>query len=118
MDLHELDRERRRLAQTLPPLHEVLRASLFERSRRCGKPNCHCADPEDPGHPVVCVSLLLPDGKPSQVSVPRTLVPVAEAWVENARYWLDAIEKISAINHELLRRRWVEPPPGEGDAPP
>lgn len=108
-----LDRERRRLARKLPPLHEVLRASLFQRSRRCGKPNCHCADPEDRGHALVCVSLSLPEGKSAQVSVPPRLVPVAEAWIHNYQRWLEAVEEISAINHELLRRRWVEPPSGE-----
>lgn len=112
MDPLKLDRERRRLARGLPPLHEVLRASLFERSRRCGKPNCRCADPDDPGHAVVCVSLSLPEARTSQVSLPRTLVPVAEGWIDNYRRWLEAVEEISAINHELLRRRWVEPPSG------
>jgi hypothetical protein len=113
MDRAELDRERRRIAKALPPTHELLRASLFERSRRCGKPNCRCADPEDPGHGVVCVSLSLPDGKSSQVSLPRNLVPVAEAWIDHYRQWLQAIEEISAINHELLRRRWVDPTSSE-----
>lgn len=114
MSRAELERQRRRLARHLPPLEEVLRGSLFERSRRCGKPNCRCADPDDPGHAVVCVSRSLPQGKNAQVTLPRGLVPVAEGWVQNFQRWLEAMEQISAINHELLRRRWVEPPDGEG----
>jgi len=47
MDSGDMDRERRRLARNLPPLHEILRASLFERSRSCGKPSCHCAESDD-----------------------------------------------------------------------
>jgi hypothetical protein len=113
MNRDEMERERARLAGSLPPLGEVLRASLFERSVRCGKRSCHCADPEDVGHPVVCVSRALPGGKSSQVSLPRRLVPVAEEWIGNYQRWLEAVEEISAINHELLRRRWVEPPPDE-----
>jgi hypothetical protein len=111
MTPEEMDRERRRLARDLPPLHEVLRASLFERSRSCGRPTCHCADADDPGHPTTYVSLSLPGGRPSQVSLPRRLVPVAEAWTQNYQRWLEAVERISALNHELLRGRWVEPPP-------
>ena len=111
MDPHEIERERRRLAQGLPPIEEVLRASLFERSVRCGKSTCHCADPEDPGHPTTYVSLSLPGGRTSQVSLPRRLVPVAEAWTQNYQRWLEAVERISALNHEILRGRWVEPPP-------
>ena len=114
MGRRELERERRRLARTLPPLEEVLRASLFERARRCGKPNCRCAQPDDRGHAVVCVSLALPDGTPSQVSLPRVLVPRAEVWIANYQRWRESVEQISAINHELLRQRWVEPLPGEG----
>lgn len=109
-----LDRERKRLAIGLPPLHEVLRASLFERSRRCGRANCRCAESDDGGHPVVCVSLSLRGANPSQVSLTRRLVPVAEGWIGNYQRWLEAVERISAINHELLRQRWIEPPSSEG----
>ena len=114
MTSKQLLQERRRLARDLPPIEEVLRASLFERGVRCGKPNCHCADPDDGGHRTAYVGLSLPEGKTSQITVPRSLVPVAEAWVGNGRRWLEVIERISAINHELLRRRWVEPPSGQG----
>ena len=107
-------RERRRLTADLPSLEEVLRASLFERAVRCGKANCHCAGEDDPGHRVAYVGLSLPGGKTSQVSLPQELVPVAERWIDNYRRWLEAVEQISAINHELLRRRWVEPPPSGG----
>jgi hypothetical protein len=110
-DPKKIERERRRLTLDLPPIEEVLRASLFERAVRCGKANCHCADPDDPGHRTTYVSLALPDGKTSQVSLPRELVPVAGAWIDNYRRWLEAVERISALNHELLRGRWVEPPP-------
>jgi hypothetical protein len=113
MNRRDLERERRRLARQLPPVEETLRASLFERSRRCGKPNCHCAEPGDPGHAVVCVSLALPQGSPSQVSLPRQLVSRAQRWIDNYQRWLESVEQISAINHELLRQRWVEPLSGE-----
>lgn len=110
----DIERERKRLARHLPPIEEVLRASLFERAVRCGKPSCHCADPEDPGHRTAYVSLSLPGGRTSQVSLPQELVPVAEAWIDNYKRWLEAVERISAINHELLRGRWVEPPGEKG----
>lgn len=117
-DPKRIKRERRELTRDLPPIEQVLRASLFERAVRCGKASCHCADPEDPGHPTTYVSLALPEGKTSQVSLPRKLVPVAEAWIDNYRRWLEAVERISALNHELLRGRWVElpaPPPQQSE---
>lgn len=110
-----MKRQRSRLARHLPPIEEVLRASLFERSRPCGRPTCHCADPDDSGHRSAYVSLSLPEGRSAQVSLPRRLVPVAERWIHNYQRWLEAVEEISALNHELLRKRWVEPPPQERD---
>lgn len=107
-DAQEIQRERRRLVHDLPPVGEVLRASLFERAVRCGKASCHCADPDDPGHRTTYVGLSLPGGRTSQVSLPQRLVPVAEAWIGNYKRWLEAVERISAFNHELLRQRGVD----------
>jgi len=40
---------RSRMAQ-LVSSHWFLRGTLSERSGKCGKPTCHCAKPNDPGH--------------------------------------------------------------------
>jgi hypothetical protein len=41
-------KRRHRLARGLPPIEQILRGSLSETYKRCGRPNCHCAD--GPGH--------------------------------------------------------------------
>ena len=105
----QLEQKRVRRAQRAPELTHVLRGSLFERSRRCGVPSCHCASGS--GHPVVCVGVTLPGGKNVQVSVPPELVPVVRQWTKNYRRLWKLIEDISAINRELLRGRLVDPPP-------
>ena len=43
-----LRRRRQALERQLPPLKAILRGSLIERYKRCGKPGCKCAD--GPGH--------------------------------------------------------------------
>ena len=43
-----LRRRRQALLRKLPPLKAILRGSLIERYKRCGKPGCKCAD--GPGH--------------------------------------------------------------------
>ena len=104
---HRLEQQRARLAQQAPDLTQVLRGSLFERTRRCGVATCHCATGE--GHPVVCVGVTMPGGKGMQVTVPSELVPVVRLWTENYRRVWELIEEVSAVNRELLRERLVEP---------
>ena len=42
-------RERRRqLAQDMPPTEQVMRGTLSQAYKRCGRPNCRCVD--GPGH--------------------------------------------------------------------
>ena len=43
-----LRRRRRRIVRDLPPIEQVLRGTLVETYKRCGRQNCHCA--EGPGH--------------------------------------------------------------------
>ena len=48
--LSELEAERDRLYAQLAAVGDFRRGSVSENYRRCGKPNCACADPEHPGH--------------------------------------------------------------------
>ena len=48
MTRSRLETRRRKLTQQAPDLAQLVRGSLFERTRRCGRPTCHCAD--GPGH--------------------------------------------------------------------
>jgi hypothetical protein len=46
----ELEAERNRLYAQLAGLGDFRRGSVSENWRRCGKPNCACAQPGHPGH--------------------------------------------------------------------
>ena len=92
---------RRRVMARLPPFEGVLRGSVIVRSLRCGKPGCRCAEGE--GHRATYLSVTHAGGRTEQISVPLDLVPLVERQVANYRAWWNAIEKVSAINRELLR---------------
>jgi hypothetical protein len=94
---------RRRVVQGLPDLEEVLRGSVLVRRIRCGKPSCHCA--RGAGHPNTSLSVSFRGGRTEQLSLPPELVPLARRQVANYRKWWSAVEKISALNRELLRQR-------------
>lgn len=99
-------RERRaHLIAQLPALDQVIRGSLFERTRRCGTPSCHCATGE--GHATTYLGVTLGPGKTEQVTVPRDLVPVVRGWTENYQRLWSLLEEVSTINRELLRQRDV-----------
>jgi len=95
--------QRRRALQKLPPIEEILRGTVLVRELRCGKPTCHCASGER--HRVTYLTVTLAGGRTEQISLPATVAPLAQCWVANYRKWWDAVERISAINRQLLRRR-------------
>src|SRR5260370_24061754 len=48
--LRELESRRAGLFTRLAAIGDFRRGSITENSRRCGKPNCACAQPDHPGH--------------------------------------------------------------------
>jgi hypothetical protein len=99
-----LKRERqRRVLAKLPPLEEVLRGSVVVRFLRCGKPGCHCAQSE--GHRASYFCVTLPGGKTEQISLPADLIPLVARGIATYHAWWAAVEKISALNRDEIRRQ-------------
>lgn len=96
---------RERLIRKLPPLSRVIRGSLIERRLRCGKPYCHCAEGE--GHHVWYLTVTFAGGRTEQVTVPERWVATVRGWLRNYERWWEILEEVSAINRELLRKRWL-----------
>lgn len=48
--LEELEAQRARLYEQMAATGDFRRGSVSENYRRCGKANCRCAQPGDPGH--------------------------------------------------------------------
>ena len=93
--------QRRRAIEKLPPIEEVLRGTIIERSVRCGQPNCRCASGEL--HTATVYTVTFPGGRTEQISFPAAVVPTVRAWVANYQRWWEIIEKVSAINRDLVR---------------
>ena len=101
-----LRKRRRALLRQLPPLQAVLRGSLIERYKRCGKPGCKCGD--GPGHgPKYYLSVSYPGLRPQMDYVPQDSHPQIAEFVANYHRAREILETISEINRELLRRREV-----------
>ena len=98
-----LRQRRQGLANQLPPVTETLRGSLVERYVTCGNPACKCAKGERHG-PVWYLTVTLGPGKTTGGIVGSDKVEQVRSWVQNYQKVKDHLEKISAINRELLRR--------------
>ena len=94
---------RARVRGRLPPFEDIIRGSVFTRHMRCGKPTCRCA--RGVLHRATYLGVSFARGHTVQISLPPALVGTARRGVASYRAWWQAIETISAINRELLRRR-------------
>jgi hypothetical protein len=101
--MNRLIERRRRLLVQLPPLDEVLRGSLVERSVRCGKPSCRCASGEL--HAAVYLSVTHRGGRTEQISVPRELVASVRHGIAVYQKWWEILEQVASVNRDLLRQR-------------
>jgi hypothetical protein len=99
-----LRKRRRALLHQLPPLQAILRGSLIERYKRCGKPGCKCAD--SPGHgPKYYLSVSYPGLRPQMDYVPQEAYAQTAEFLANYHRAREILEAICEINRELLRRR-------------
>ena len=101
----ELEQQRSRLVAQLSQLGDLRPGSVTGIVRRCGKPTCHCAQPEDPGHGPTLRLTYKDQGKtisealPSPASVRKAEREIAEfrKFQELSRSFLDVNEKICRL---------------------
>ena len=99
-----LRKKRDALLRQLPPLQAILRGSLIERFKRCGKPGCKCA--EGPGHgPKYYLSVSYPGLRPQMDYLQQELYEQTAEFLANYHRAREIMEAICEINRELLRRR-------------
>jgi hypothetical protein len=82
----------------------VLRGTLVETHRRCGKRSCRCAVDDDARHRslILCVSL---DGKRTSVYVPPDWETRVREWVARYLEIRDLVERLSRSCLARLRDR-------------
>jgi hypothetical protein len=96
---------REELVRAMPPLEQIIRGSLSETYKRCGRSNCHCNS--GPGHgPKRYLSTVARTGEPPLLGyVPNATYPQVGKFFANYRQLQEMLNEICAINAELLRRR-------------
>jgi len=99
-----LRKRRKILLERLPPLEKVLRGSLIERYKKCGKPGCKCAEGQGHG-PKYYLSVSRYRARPEMDYVPQDYQRQVEEYLANFKKMKELVEEICLINRELLRRR-------------
>jgi hypothetical protein len=99
-----LRKRRRKLLAELPPLDRIMRGSLIERYKRCGRPGCHCANERGHG-PKLYLSISVSGERPKMDYVPNARGAEVGELIRNFNKVREILNEISAINAELLRRR-------------
>jgi hypothetical protein len=104
--LPDLLDDRSHLLQELSELGDFQPGSITNVTRRCGKPNCHCAQPRDPGHGPHRQLTQKVDGK----TVTQTLsspeaVRKAEKEIAEFRRFQRLSQELVEINQRICRLR-------------
>jgi len=107
--LIELEAQRASLLQQFVSLGDFRPGTASAASRRCGKPECHCAQPDGQGHPQF---RLLRKHKGKSVSesftTPAAFRKAAEQVREYHRF-RDLVARLTELNEQICRLRPVEP---------
>lgn len=101
-EMTRLLEQRRRAAERLGAVSEVMRATLLERMTQCNRPGCKCMRGDKHG-PAYYLTVSYPKGRTRQVYVPQHRKKVAQAWIHNYHRVWEVLEEISRINLELMR---------------
>jgi hypothetical protein len=94
--LAELEAERSAILQQFTTLCDLRPGSICAVPRRCGKPTCHCAKPNDPGHDPQIRLTRKVDGKTVAESFPSP-----SAW-RKAQSEIDEYHRFQKLSAELI----------------
>ena len=110
--LAALEANRSQLLQQFQSLGDLRPGSITAVARSCGKPTCHCAQPDDPGHdPQFRLTRRL-DGKTVTESFPSpTALRKAQREVAEFHRLQQLSTELVAVNQQICGLRPVEEHP-------
>ena len=108
--LQELEAQRSKILRQIMTLGDFRQGSISAVVRRCGKPNCHCAKPDDPGHDPQIRLTRKVDGKTVAESFPSPAAwRKAQAEIDEYHRFQQSSSELIAVSEKICRQRPVEP---------
>ena len=107
--LSDLEQQRSHLGIQLARLGDLRPGSVTGIVRRCGKPTCHCAQPDDPGHGPTLRLTYKVQGKTISEALPTPAsVRKAELEIAEFRRYQELSRAFVEVNDKICRLRPVE----------
>lgn len=110
--LSALEARRAELLRSLANLNDMRPGSIVGAVFRCGKPNCHCAQPDDPGHGPNLRLTYKRRGKTVTEALPTpAAVRKAEQEIAEFRHYQQLGRELVDVSEQICRLRPVQEPP-------
>lgn len=97
----KLQEEKMKLIEKIKSLDNVIRGSIYEMKRFCGKQNCKCRKTNMP-HRSLTLSFSY-KGKTKLIPIKKEQVPQIKKRIKDYKELKSAIDELTRINAELLR---------------
>jgi hypothetical protein len=109
--LPALEADRSRILRQINALGDLRAGSICAVSRRCGKPTCHCAKPNDPGHdPQVRLFRTVHGRTLAESFASPSAFHKAQAEVQEYQRWQRLCAEFVNISERICGLRPVEKP--------
>jgi hypothetical protein len=107
--LVDLEQERSRLLTEMARLQDLRPGCITGIIRRCGKPTCHCAQPDDPGHGPTLRLTYKAEGKTISEALPSpAVVRKVEREIGEFRRYQQISRDFVDVNEKICRLRPIE----------
>ena len=107
--LPELEAQRAKILRQLPTLGDLRLGSICAVPRRCGKPTCHCAQPNDPGHePQLRLTRKVQGRTVAESFASPAAFRKAKAEIDEYHRFQNLTSQLLALNERICRLRPVE----------
>src|SRR5438045_9146387 len=93
-----LRKRRHQLVRGLPPIEQIVRGSLMETYKRCGRPNCHCSDGAGHGPKRYLSTIARTGERPRLGYVPHAAYTQVAEFLANSRKLQEMLTYIRALN--------------------
>ena len=107
--LAQLEKQRTELFRQITDLGDFRRGSVTPTSGKCGKPTCHCVQPNDPGHgPNFRLTRKLAGKTVTETFASPLDLRKAQREVETFHHFQELCDQLIALNERICRLRPVE----------